>query len=201
MRGSLRKVLNDPNTWRQFTPPMRNQVLMDVAEGMEFLHAHNVYHRDLKSHNVLITEWGRAKLTDFGLSKTTNAVSSFTGRSTMGGGTVAWMPPESFGKRLSSALSSSKSDVYSYSIVTWEVLAGTCGVDMSTPWYGKAIVEVIAAVSMRGERPPLADECIEDTNVSRAELHADIMQRCWAADPADRPTFSDLLALMGVSQA
>ena len=46
--GSLRTQLDSPEMWAQFTPAMRDQVIMDVAEGMAFLHERNVFHRDLK---------------------------------------------------------------------------------------------------------------------------------------------------------
>ncbi|KAG5182786.1 kinase-like domain-containing protein, partial [Tribonema minus] len=195
-RGSLCHIFNEPNIWQRVTPALRHQVLLDIAEGMHFLHSNNVYHRDLKSHNVLITDWGRAKLTDFGLSKTTSAVSSFTGRSTMGGGMVAYMAPEAFGNERCSASVSAKSDVYSYGIVTWEVLAGVCGRAGSTPWYGQSIVEVISAVTLRGETPPLPMECIVNKNVSHAEAHAGVMRRCWAASALSRPTFGELMPLI-----
>ncbi|KAG5177901.1 kinase-like domain-containing protein, partial [Tribonema minus] len=144
------------------------------------------------SHNVLITEWGRAKLTDFGLSRITSAVSSFTGRSTLVGGTVAWMAPESFGKRQGSASMSAMSDLYSYGIVTWEVLAGIRGHAESTPWYGKSVVEVISAVTIHGERLPLHEGCVSNSNISKAAMHVDVMRRCWSAQPSERPTFEEL---------
>lgn len=44
-------------------------VLADTAAGLAALHARQIVHRDLKPHNVLLTESGRAKLSDMGLSK------------------------------------------------------------------------------------------------------------------------------------
>lgn len=44
-------------------------VLGDIAAGLAALHARQIVHRDLKPHNVLLTEGGRAKLSDMGLSK------------------------------------------------------------------------------------------------------------------------------------
>jgi len=44
-------------------------VLSDTAEGLAALHTRQIVHRDLKPHNVLLTESGRAKLSDMGLSK------------------------------------------------------------------------------------------------------------------------------------
>jgi serine/threonine-protein kinase/endoribonuclease IRE1 len=44
-------------------------ILQDLAQGLAFLHRRSIVHRDLKPHNVLLTEAGRAKLSDMGLSK------------------------------------------------------------------------------------------------------------------------------------
>jgi serine/threonine-protein kinase/endoribonuclease IRE1 len=44
-------------------------VLSDIAAGLAALHQRQIVHRDLKPHNVLLTEAGRAKLSDMGLSK------------------------------------------------------------------------------------------------------------------------------------
>jgi serine/threonine protein kinase len=49
-RGSLRNVLSVSEQWQEYTPAMRHQILCDVAEGMAFLHAQDVFHRDLKRY-------------------------------------------------------------------------------------------------------------------------------------------------------
>jgi serine/threonine protein kinase len=49
-RGSLRLVLNNSESWQQYTPIMRHQILCDVTEGMAYLHNQNVFHRDLKRY-------------------------------------------------------------------------------------------------------------------------------------------------------
>jgi serine/threonine protein kinase len=69
--------------------------MLNIAEGLAHLHAHNVLHLDLKPHNVLLSKDGLAKLCDFGLSR---LVSAGGQQSFMGCGTVAFMaviPPPS----------------------------------------------------------------------------------------------------------
>jgi serine/threonine protein kinase len=141
-RGSLRGVLNTPELWQQYTPLMRHQILCDVAEGMAYLHTQDTFHRDLKSHNVLITDNFRAVLTDFGLSKTAGSISGMTNtRSVFNGGTLAWTAPEIFNAKGGKSQFTAKSDVYSYGIVIYEVLAGSyavshhAGAELSNmPW-------------------------------------------------------------------
>ena len=48
---------------------------MDVARGLHFLHNHSVVHFDLKSHNILLSREGTAKITDVGLARITKDVS------------------------------------------------------------------------------------------------------------------------------
>ena len=47
-QGSLRSLLNKESEWNELLPAQRHQILVDVAEGMLFLHKSNVAHRDLK---------------------------------------------------------------------------------------------------------------------------------------------------------
>lgn len=63
-RGSLSLVLADRSAevQAQWTVPTMLQVLLDVARGMDFLHHHNVIHRDLKSPNILVDEDFHAKV-------------------------------------------------------------------------------------------------------------------------------------------
>jgi serine/threonine protein kinase len=49
-RGSLRLILNTAESWQQYTPVMRHQILCDVTEAMTYLHSQNVFHRDLKRY-------------------------------------------------------------------------------------------------------------------------------------------------------
>ena len=73
-----------PEGWRQ-----REEIAFDVCSGMSYLHRLNVIHRDLKPGNVVLDEYGRAKITDFGLAVVKNtAVTSIKGTEM---GTVQYM--------------------------------------------------------------------------------------------------------------
>jgi serine/threonine protein kinase len=114
-RGSLRSVLDSAEQWQQYAPVMRHQILCDIAEGMAYLHDQDVFHRDLKSHNVLITDDCRAVLTDFGFSKTATTISGMTDNgNSFKGVTTAWTAPEVFGTSTTKPQFVAKSDVYSY---------------------------------------------------------------------------------------
>lgn len=91
-----------------------HRVLSQLAQGMQYLHEHDVLHGDLSTNNVLLTATGNVKVADFGMSRamtiTTVATSSY--------GTVTYMPPE----LLSKGLLSKATDVYSYGVIMYEIL-------------------------------------------------------------------------------
>jgi serine/threonine protein kinase len=55
-RGSLRSVLNTAESWQQYTPVMRHQILCDVTEALTYLHGQNVFHRDQKVCTMAFTQ-------------------------------------------------------------------------------------------------------------------------------------------------
>jgi serine/threonine protein kinase len=98
----------------------------------------------------------------------------------------------------STQLFSARSDVYSYGILTFEVLSGDYpvasyrGAELSNmPWHGMGMLDIFASVA-RGIRPAVAAAAVSETNVSKAALHEQLMQQCLRSDPTERPTFAEL---------
>ena len=85
--GSLQGYISDnpcPEGWLT-----RNNIAIDICQGMSYLHKLNVIHRDLKPGNVVLDSYGRGKITDFGLSVTkATAVTSIKAQEM---GTVQYM--------------------------------------------------------------------------------------------------------------
>jgi serine/threonine protein kinase len=76
--GSLQDYIYNkpcPEGWLK-----REEIALDICSGMSYLHRLNVIHRDLKPGNVVLDDFLRAKITDFGLSVVKNtAVTSIKG--------------------------------------------------------------------------------------------------------------------------
>ena len=67
-------------------------LLLDVSHGLQYLHAHNVVHRDLSSNNILLTKFLTAKISDLGVAKFITADDKMS--QTANPGTRVFMPPE-----------------------------------------------------------------------------------------------------------
>lgn len=121
--GTLREWAQDKRPWRQVI-----ELLVNVADALAGAHSAGILHRDIKPENILVSRNGYAKLADFGLARLcedTPPQNGFTGPGTctLPGailGTLAYMSPEQkSGKALDA-----RSDIYSFGIVLYEMLAG-----------------------------------------------------------------------------
>ena len=171
-RGSLWAVLHGKQRG-ECTPRRRLQWAAETAKGMAYLHSRSppIVHRDLKSGNLLVDEDMHIKVSDFGLARTKTADGARTQV-----GTYAWMAPEV----LEQKPYDERADVYSFSIVLWELLTAL------EPFKGLHPMQVMRAVD-RGERPPVppSPECPPD--------YVALMRQCWSKEPEDRPTFKEAL--------
>jgi serine/threonine protein kinase len=111
--GSLLQNVQSQGRLKQITIA---SVFRQVAEGLLFLHQNRVMHRDLKPHNILLTECGVAKLADFGCSSLMEVDKTST--KTVAG-TVVYMAPECLVGR-----SSFPSDMWSLGMTVLHCVTG-----------------------------------------------------------------------------
>lgn len=91
---------------------------LETARGLAHAHRHGMIHRDVKTDNIMITEDGTTKITDFGLARFSG--SSYQTRSDSVAGTVAYMSPEQVrGEGLDH-----RTDLFSLGIVLYELATG-----------------------------------------------------------------------------
>ncbi len=106
-------------------PTAAIEIVLQILQAARFAHRRGVIHRDLKPHNVILDEEGRAKVTDFGIARAGASDMTLTG-SIMG--TAQYLSPEQAqGHAVSAA-----SDIYAVGIVLYELLTGTVPFDGET---------------------------------------------------------------------
>ena len=102
-------------------------VAMQIASALEMAHRNNIIHRDIKPHNIIITEDGVAKVTDFGIAKAvSNSTITAFGKTI---GSVHYFSPE----HARGGYTDAKSDLYSLGVVMYEMLTGRVPFDADTP--------------------------------------------------------------------
>ncbi|KAH6815161.1 kinase superfamily with octicosapeptide/Phox/Bem1p domain-containing protein [Perilla frutescens var. frutescens] len=151
-------------------------IAMDAAFGMEYLHSKNIVHFDLKCDNLLVNlrdpERPICKVGDFGLSRIKhNTLVSGGVR-----GTLPWMAPELLNGSTNRV--SEKVDVFSFGIVLWEILTG------EEPYANMHCGAIIGGIVKNTLRPPIPEWCDPEWKK--------LMEQCWSADPAARPSFTEI---------
>jgi len=166
--GSLYDYLHKKNM--KPSPEQSVKWAKQIAYGMAYLHRHDIVHRDLKSHNVLLSGDMEPLLCDFGLART---MKKTTKASSVG--TYEWMAPEvAFGGDVNQ-----KCDTYSFAMVLWELM------EHQVP-FGDAPNGLVAAVMAKeGQRPPIGDHW--------PKFLVKLVQDCWAKSPYDRPAFEVII--------
>jgi serine/threonine protein kinase/Flp pilus assembly protein TadD len=139
-----------------------------MAEGLAHAHRHQIIHRDVKTENIMLTEEGKVKLTDFGLAKLRGTVLKTKTGSTLG--TAAYMSPEQVrGEEVDN-----RSDIFSFGVVLYELVTS------HLPFQGE--YEAALSYSILNENPP----SIKSLRPDAPQALEKIINRCLEKDKTKR---------------
>ncbi|NXC74144.1 RIPK1 kinase, partial [Anhinga anhinga] len=184
-RGNMMKVL------QKLSVPLsvKGRFVLEITEGMLYLHEQGFVHKDLKPENILVDTDFHIKIADLGVASF-KSWSRLTQEETVrrkqikstcqnNAGTLFYMAPEHL--RCLNVKPVEKSDVYSFGIVIWAIFAN------KEPYEHGINETQICFGIMNGNRPDIK----EITDKCPVEI-TDLMKQCWEQESEKRPTFAEI---------
>jgi hypothetical protein len=180
--GSIRSILD--RTQFRFHELVIRRYLREILLGMEYLHANDVLHRDVKSANLLVSGSGAVKVSDFGTCRMIQGASAASHTTATVAGTPAYMAPEVITKGRISA----GADMWAIACTVLEMGTG------KVPWShlrrdvrtGIPLMFHIGSVEPPNHHPPIPPHL----SVALREM----LERCFHMKPRKRPTAGELLS-------
>ncbi|KAL6287001.1 hypothetical protein ACE6H2_011391 [Prunus campanulata] len=189
-KGTIYQYLHQQNEEFLLKWKMRLRIAAEVAGALSYLHSaagFPIYHRDIKSTNILLDEEYRAKVADFGTSRSVSI--DQTHLTTIVHGTFGYLDPEYF----QSSQFTDKSDVYSFGVVLVELLTGEKPVSFAR---SPEVRGLVAYFNFSMEKNRLFD--ILDAQVKEEGITEDILavatlaKRCLDLSGRRRPTMKEV---------
>ena len=160
--------------------PLRLEEVLDigmqVAQGLQEAHEKGVFHRDIKSSNIMVTDKGQAKIMDFGIAKLAGGTEITRPATFMG--TVAYMSPE----QASAEPLDHRTDIWSLGVVLYEMLTG------QVPFKGEHEQVILHSILNKSPQPisslrsgipleleAIVNKCLEKDSTERYQTSADLI--------------------------
>ncbi|KAL4655860.1 RAF proto-oncogene serine/threonine-protein kinase isoform X2, partial [Arapaima gigas] len=163
-------------------------IARQTAQGMDYLHAKNIIHRDMKSNNIFLHEGLTVKIGDFGLA-TVKTRWSGSHQVEQPSGSILWMAPEVIRMQDNNPYSF-QSDVYAYGIVLYELMTG------ELPYSMIASRDQIIFMVGRGYLSPDLSKLYKNCPKAMKRLVAD----CIKKSKEERPLFPQILSSIELLQ-
>lgn len=165
----------------------RYPLCIQVAAALKYLHSKNMVHGDMKAGNILVSQDGVAKLTDFDHSIMSDCSLRFSETTRIGGGTLRWMAPELVILEPSHQRNK-RTDIYALGMTLLEIITG------SVP-YGSQCRKDFQVYNKLKEKvlPERAEQFDQD---ERGVGVWALLVRCWDHDPDVRPSADEVLDLL-----
>lgn len=185
--GSVYDVLSNPD--QVFDWPLFHRMVADMMKAINCLHSWKpqIVHRDLKSLNLLVDESWTVKVCDFGLSRFTEGPGKSSTLSKLRG-TYAFAAPEIYFGRMYDT----KADVYSIGMILWEMTTRIVAGKYRAPYSEYPHLLFDYQIMIQTAKCNLRPTVLPTTPTPLAE----IIKRCWSANPDDRPETPVLLDIL-----
>ncbi|KAK8365148.1 hypothetical protein V6Z12_A02G032500 [Gossypium hirsutum] len=188
--GTLYQLIHEPNEEFPLTWEMRLRIASEIANALSYLHSAAsvpIYHRDIKSSNILLDDKFRAKVSDFGTSK--SIALEKTHVTTRVQGTFGYLDPEYF----RSSQFTEKSDVYSFGVVLVEVLTGQKPVfSIQSEDEVRSLVAFFLLSMQNDSLFEVLDRTVKDGPKTEIEAFAKLAKRCLNLNGKKRPTMKQV---------
>ncbi|OWM75104.1 probable serine/threonine-protein kinase PBL19 [Punica granatum] len=188
-------------TYRPLSWEVRLQILLGAAQGLAYLHEGlevQVIHRDFKSSNVLLDEEFKAKLSDFGLARE-GPTADRTHVSTAVVGTHGYAAPD----YIETGHLTTRSDVWSFGVVIYEVLTGRRSVERNRPRSEQKLLDWVKHYPADSKKfIMIMDPRLENQySAGAASKIAKLADSCLQKNAKERPKMSQVVqSLMEVAQ-
>ncbi|KAL0799648.1 hypothetical protein Bca101_054823 [Brassica carinata] len=188
--GDLFKRLHDASDDYNMTWEVRLRIAIEIAGALSYMHSASsfpIYHRDIKTTNILLDEKYRAKVSDFGTSRSVTI--DQTHLTTLVGGTFGYMDPEYF---LSSQYTD-KSDVYSFGVVLVELITGEKPLFRVRSEEGKGLATHFLEAMKENRLLDIIDDRIKDeSKMDQVMAVATLAGRCLSRKGRKRPNMREV---------
>ncbi|KAK2976036.1 hypothetical protein RJ640_029909, partial [Escallonia rubra] len=196
--GTLFKYIHEHNEEFPLSWDVRLRIATEVAGALAYLHSGAplpIYHRDIKSTNILLDDKYRAKVADFGTSR--SVAIDQTHLTTRIQGTFGYLDPEYF----QSSQFTEKSDVYSFGVVLIELLTGEKPISstQSEEWRGLA-AHFVSEMEDNRLSSILDARVVEGGEEDEIMVVAGLAKRCINNNGIQRPTMRKLHEVPAVKQ-
>ncbi|KAL3746940.1 hypothetical protein ACJRO7_015816 [Eucalyptus globulus] len=188
--GTLYQYLHDPKEEYHVSWDTRLRIATEIAGALFYLHSAAsipIYHRDIKSTNILLDEKYQAKVADFGTSKSVSLDQTHV--TTLVQGTFGYLDPEYF----QSSQFTDKSDVYSFGVVLVELLTGQKPISSLREQEGRSLATYFI-ISMEENRLfDIVDaQVLKEGKKEEIASVANLAKRCLNLNGRNRPTMKEV---------
>ncbi|GLT38237.1 hypothetical protein SLA2020_124980 [Shorea laevis] len=190
--GTLFQYLHDENEDFPLTWERRLTIAAEVAAALSYLHSAAsipIYHRDVKSSNILLDEKYRAKVSDFGTSR--SIAIDQTHLTTNVQGTFGYLDPEYY----QSSQFTEKSDVYSFGVVLAELLTGEEPISLARAEGGRSLASHFIHSMEENSLFSILDARVRESSaLEEITKVAKLAHRCLSLNGKKRPKMIEVAA-------